>query len=197
RERVGATDFLGYATEVAEGQIFALVKDGEPVQSVEPGDAVAIVTNQTPFYGESGGQMGDSGVFIGAQGVEVAIEDTQKKLGDMHVHFGRVVSGKLSISDAVEMRVDGERRSRLRANHSATHLLHEALRRRLGTHVTQKGSLVAPERLRFDYSQPTPPSPEDLAAVSEEVNRRVRANAEVVTRLMTPQEAVAKGALAL
>jgi alanyl-tRNA synthetase len=197
REKVGASDFLGYATEIAEGQLVALVKDGQPVETVEACDSVAIVANQTPFYGESGGQMGDSGVFIGGRGVEVAIEDTQKKLGDMHVHFGRVVTGKLSVGDAVEMRVDGERRSRLRANHSATHLLHEALRRRLGPHVTQKGSLVAPDRLRFDYSQPTPPSPEDLAAVSEQVNRRVRANAEVVTRLMTPEEAVSKGALAL
>jgi alanyl-tRNA synthetase len=197
RERVGATDFLGYATEVAEGQILALVKDGRPVDRAEAGDAVALIANQTPFYGESGGQMGDSGVFINARGLEVVVGDTQKKLGDMHVHFGRVVAGKLALGDAVEMRVDGERRTRLRANHSATHLLHEALRRRLGPHVTQKGSLVAPDRLRFDYSQPTPPSAEDLAAVAEEVNRRIRANAEVETRLMTPDAAVKQGALAL
>jgi len=197
REKVGATDFLGYATEVAEGQVLAIVKDGKPIERAEAGDTVALIANQTPFYGESGGQMGDSGTFINAHGLEVVIDDTQKKLGDMHVHFGRVRRGKLAIGEAVEMRVDGERRTRLRANHSATHLLHEALRRRLGAHVTQKGSLVAPDRLRFDYSQPTPPSPEDLAVVAEEVNRRIRGNAEVATRLMTPDAAVKEGALAL
>jgi alanyl-tRNA synthetase len=197
REKIGASDFLGYATEVAEGQVLAIVKDGKPVERAEAGDAVALIGNQTPFYGESGGQMGDSGTFINAHGLEVVIEDTQKKLGDMHVHFGRVRRGKLAIGEAVEMRVDGERRTRLRANHSATHLLHEALRRRLGAHVTQKGSLVAPDRLRFDYSQPTPPSAEDLAVVAEEVNRRIRDNAEVATQLMTPDAAVKEGALAL
>ena len=197
REKLGATDFLGYATEVAEGKVLALLKDGKEVGEAEAGEEVAIIVNQTPFYGESGGQMGDSGVFIGAHGVEVAIADTQKKLGDLHVHFGRVAEGRLKVGDAVEMRVDGERRTALRANHSATHLLHEALRRRFGPHVTQKGSLVAPDRLRFDYSQPTPPSAQDLAAVSAEVNRRIRRNAPVVTRLMTPDQAVEQGALAL
>ena len=197
REKIGATDFLGYATEVAEGQILGIARDGKSVNHAEAGDAVALIANQTPFYGESGGQMGDSGSFIGAHGLAIAIEDTQKKLGDMFVHYGRVQTGKLALGDAVEMRVDGERRSRLRANHSATHLLHEALRRRLGAHVTQKGSLVAPDRLRFDYSQPVPPSSEDLAIVAEDVNRRIRGNAEVATRLMTPDEAVKQGALAL
>jgi len=197
REKIGATDFLGYATEVAEGQILGIVKDGKSVDQAEAGDAVALIANQTPFYGESGGQMGDSGSFIGAHGLAIAIDDTQKKLGDMFVHYGRVQTGKLALGNAVEMRVDGERRSRLRANHSATHLLHEALRRRLGAHVTQKGSLVAPDRLRFDYSQPVPPSSEDLAVVAEDVNKRIRGNAEVATRLMTPDEAVKQGALAL
>jgi alanyl-tRNA synthetase len=197
REKVGASDFLGYATEVAEGQVAALVKDGRAVDAAEAGDRIALIANQTPFYGESGGQMGDSGIMIGAQGVEVAVHDTQKKLGDLFVHYGRVTKGRIAAGDAVEMRVDGERRSRLRANHSATHLLHEALRRRFGAHVTQKGSLVAPERLRFDYSHPIAPTGEDLEAISTEVNRRVRANAEVITRLMTPDEAVKAGALAL
>jgi alanyl-tRNA synthetase len=197
RERLGATDFLGYATEVAEGQVLALVKNGKPIDQAEAGDAVALIANQTPFYGESGGQMGDSGILFNAEGLEIAIDDTQKKLGDLHVHLGRVLKGRVSVGNAVEMRVDGERRQRLRANHSATHLLHEALRRRLGPHVTQKGSLVAPDRLRFDYSQPTPPSGEDIAAVAAEVNARIRANAEVLTRLMTPDAAVAEGALAL
>jgi alanyl-tRNA synthetase len=197
REKVGATDFLGYATEVAEGQIVALIKEGTAVQQADTGDEIAIIANQTPFYGESGGQMGDSGVMFAGDGVEVAISDTQRKLGELFVHYGRVTSGRLAVGDAVEMRVDIERRSRLRANHSATHLLHEALRRRFGAHVTQKGSLVAPDRLRFDYSQPVPPTPEDLEAIAAEVNRRVRRNSEVVTRLMTPDEAVAAGALAL
>ncbi|HXU59330.1 MAG TPA: alanine--tRNA ligase, partial [Verrucomicrobiae bacterium] len=197
REKIGATDFLGYATEVAEGQILGLVKDGKSVDHAEAGDDVALIANQTPFYGESGGQMGDSGIFFGAHGLEIAIEDTQKKLGDIFVHYGRVQKGRVALGGAVEMRVDGERRARLRANHSATHLLHEALRRRLGAHVTQKGSLVAPDRLRFDYSQPVPPSSEDLAAVAEDVNRRIRGNAEVATRLMTPDAAVEQGALAL
>ena len=197
REKIGATDFLGYATEVAEGQILGLVKDGKSVDHAEAGDDVALIANQTPFYGESGGQMGDSGIFFGAHGLEIAIEDTQKKLGDMFVHYGQVRKGRVALGGAVEMRVDGERRARLRANHSATHLLHEALRRRLGAHVTQKGSLVAPDRLRFDYSQPVPPSSEDLAAVAEDVNRRIRGNAEVATRLMTPDAAVEQGALAL
>jgi alanyl-tRNA synthetase len=197
REKVGASDFLGYATEVAEGQVVALVKDGRPVEVAEAGDEIALIANQTPFYGESGGQMGDSGVLIGAQGLEVVVDDTQRKLGDLFVHYGRVAKGRIAVGDAVEMRVDGERRSRLRANHSATHLLHEALRRRFGPHVTQKGSLVAPERLRFDYSHPMPPTGDDLEAISAEVNRRVRANAEVITRLMTPDEAVKAGALAL
>jgi len=197
REKLGASDFLGYATEVAEGKVLALLEDGKQIAEAGAGEEVAIIVNQTPFYGESGGQMGDSGVFIGAHGVEVAISDTQKKLGDLHVHFGRVTKGRLKVGDAVEMRVDGERRSALRANHSATHLLHEALRRRLGPHVTQKGSLVAPDRLRFDYSQPTPPSSQDIAAVAAEVNRRIRRNAPVMTRLMTPDQAVEQGALAL
>ena len=182
---------------MAEGQVLGIVKDGKSVDHAEAGDAIALIANQTPFYGESGGQMGDSGSFIGAHGLAIAIDDTQKKLGDMFVHYGRVQTGKLALGDAVEMRVDGERRSRLRANHSATHLLHEALRRRLGAHVTQKGSLVAPDRLRFDYSQLVPPSGEDLAVVAEDVNRRIRGNAEVATRLMTPDEAVKQGALAL
>src|SRR5262249_38353503 len=133
REKLGATEFLGYSTEVAEGKIVALLVDNKPVQSAEAGANVALIANQTPFYGESGGQMGDSGVMFSASGAEVAIRDTQKKLGDLHVHFGTVTKGQIAVGDVLEMRVDGERRTALRANHSATHLLHEALRRRLGT----------------------------------------------------------------
>src|SRR5262249_13503822 len=131
------------------------------------------------------------------KGVEVAISDTQKKLGDLHVHAGRVTRGTLKVGDALELRVDGERRSALRANHSATHLLHQALRRRLGAHVTQKGSLVAPDRLRFDFSQPTPLTEEDIRVIEADVNAHILGNSEVATRLMTPDAAQEAGALAL
>jgi alanyl-tRNA synthetase len=197
REKVGATEFLGYTTESAEGQVVAIVKAGLPVDRAAAGDEVQLIANQTPFYGESGGQMGDSGIWFNASGLEIAIDDTQKKLGDLWVHSGRVQKGEVKVGDAVEMRVDGERRDALRANHSATHLLHEALRRRLGEHVTQKGSLVAPDRLRFDFSHPKPLTREDLAAVESEVNRRIRRNTAVETVLMTPDDAVKAGALAL
>ncbi|HEX6979240.1 MAG TPA: alanine--tRNA ligase [Alphaproteobacteria bacterium] len=197
RERVGATEFLGYDAEMAEGKIVALVVDGQEVNEASAGQSVMVVVNQTPFYGESGGQVGDSGLMFNAGGAEVAVVDTQRKLGDLFVHIGAVKRGTIKVGDVVELRIDGERRAQLRANHSATHLLHEALRRRLGTHVTQKGSLVAPDRLRFDFSHPTALTPEDLRVVEEEVNRRIVANDEVTTRLMSPDAAVAAGALAL
>jgi alanyl-tRNA synthetase len=197
RDRVGASDFLGYATETAEGQIVALVRDGAEVEALEAGDAGMIVANQTPFYGESGGQMGDTGILFSADGAEFAVEDTQKKLGDLYVHIGRMTRGRLVRGTAIEMRVDGERRAALRANHSATHLLHEALRRTLGDHVTQKGSLVAPERLRFDFSHPLPLSDAEVETIESIVNERIRRNADVETTLMTPDDAVKAGALAL
>ncbi|MFO1059791.1 MAG: alanine--tRNA ligase [Dongiaceae bacterium] len=197
RERLGATEFLGYDTEAAEGQIRAIVRDGQAVDAAAEGEDVAVIVNQTPFYGESGGQMGDSGIMFSGAGGELAVSDTLKKLGDLHVHLGRIRHGRLAVGDAVELRVDRTRRGQLRANHSATHLLHEALRRRLGEHVTQKGSLVAPERLRFDFSQPRALTPEDVRAVEADVNSRVRRNAAVSTRFMTPDEAVKAGALAL
>ena len=152
REDIGASEFLGYKTEVAEGRIEALVVDGKSVQEASGNDQIQVVVNQTPFYGESGGQVGDAGVMFTPDGVEVTVGDTLKKLGNMHVHGGALKSGALKVGDVVEMRVDSERRNRIRANHSVTHLLHEALRRRLGDHVTQKGSLVSAERLRFDIS---------------------------------------------
>lgn len=197
RQRLGATDFLGYSTEKAEGQVLTIVKNGAEVVEAKAGDEVAIITNQTPFYGESGGQMGDGGKLISAGGAEIEIADTQKKLGDLHVHLGKVTKGALKNGDAVEMKVDHARRSGLRAHHSATHLLHEALRRRLGTHVTQKGSLVAPDRLRFDFSHTKGMTSEDVAWVEHEVNRRIRANADVATHLMTPDDAIKAGAMAL
>ncbi len=197
RERLGASEFLGYDSEVAEGQIVAIVRDGREVQSAEAGEAVSLIVNQTPFYGESGGQQGDTGIVFSAEGAEMAVEDTQKKLGDLHVHLGRINGGCFTVGDAVELRVDGERRAALRAHHSVTHLLHEALRRRLGAHVTQKGSLVAPRRLRFDISHPKPMTREDILAVEREVNARIRANDPVTTRYMTTDEAIEAGALAL
>ncbi len=196
KEKLGATEFLGYSTERAEGTIAAIIADGASVNSVAQGRDVSIILNQTPFYGESGGQQGDAGVIRVGDAL-IRIRDTQKKLGDLFVHIGRVESGDVSVGQAVIAEVDHARRGAIRAHHSATHLLHEALRRRLGTHVSQKGSLVAPERLRFDVSQPTPIAAEDLTWVEAEVNARIRENAEVTTRLMTPDAAVAEGAMAL
>ena len=197
RERTGATEFLGYETDVAEARIEALVADGAEVETAPEGTEVRIVVNQTPFYGESGGQMGDSGVMFTADGVEVAVSDTQKHLGDVHAHVGTVKGGALNIGDVVELRIDAERRLGLRSHHSATHLMHAALRRALGKHVVQKGSLVAPDRLRFDFSHPKAVSPEELQAIETDVNFNIRANAGVGTALMSPEEAVENGALAL
>ena len=197
RDKAGATEFLGYETDIAEARIVAIVVEGKPAERIEAGAKASLILNQTPFYGESGGQMGDTGAIFTADKAEFAVADTLKKAGDLHVHMGTLVRGKLAVGDAVEMRIDGERRRRLRANHSVTHLLHEALRRRLGEHVTQKGSLVAPDRLRFDFSQPRPLTAEDVRVIEDEVNARIRANSEVSTRLMTPEKAVEAGALAL
>jgi len=197
RDDHGATEFLGYDTEVAEGQIVALLKDGQVVDTLSEGDEGSVLVNQTPFYAESGGQMGDTGIMIGAEGTSFAVSDTAKRAGDLHVHVGTVSKGKLETGGVVELRVDGARRTRLRANHSATHLLHEALRRVLGDHVTQKGSLVAEDRLRFDISHPRAVTPEELEEVETIVNAVVRDNSDVTTRLMTPDEAIEAGALAL
>ena len=197
REELGATDFLGYETETAEGQVVALVTGGERTETAKKGGEVAIVVNQTPFYGESGGQIGDTGTLISADGATVVVTDTQKKVGDLHVHIGRVEDGRLSVGDDVRLDVDVDRRTAIRANHSATHLMHEALRRALGDHVTQKGSLVAPDRLRFDVSHPKAVSAEELAAVEAEVNAQVRGNVAVATHLMEPDAAIEAGAMAL
>jgi alanyl-tRNA synthetase len=196
-DKLGATEFLGYETDVAEGRVVALVVDGKSVERIEAGTKAQLLVNQTPFYGESGGQMGDSGAIFTSTGAEFQVADTLKKAGELHVHVGTLAHGKLAVGDAVELRIDGERRRKLRANHSVTHLLHQALRRRLGAHVTQKGSLVAPDRMRFDFSHPRPMTSEDIHAIEGEVNARIRENAEVTTRLMTPDKAVSAGALAL
>jgi alanyl-tRNA synthetase len=197
REELGATDFLGYSTEKAEGQITALVGNGARATEAKAGQEIDIVVNQTPFYAESGGQMGDTGTMTTASGAIVKITDTHKQAETVWAHHGRVEKGTVKTGDVVVMEVDHERRSNLRGHHSATHLLHEALRRKLGPHVAQKGSLVAPDKLRFDFSQPTPIPPQALAEIEDEVNRRIRMNDEVVTRLMSPQEAQANGAMAL
>ncbi len=196
KEKLGATEFLGYSTETAEGEITALIVDGHPVERAEAGSEVAVVLNQTPFYGESGGQVGDTGLILGP-GCSITITDTQKKLGAVFAHIGRVDEGVAEVGKAVRAAVDHTRRAAIRAHHSATHLLHEALRRRLGTHVQQKGSLNAPERLRFDVSQPTPITRDDLGWVESVVNSKIRENSEVTTRLMTPDAAVLEGAMAL
>ena len=197
RERVGATEFLGYTTARAEASVTALVVNGVSVRSASQGDTVGVVLNQTPFYAESGGQVGDTGEICGANEMRVQVADTQKRLGSVFAHTGLVASGTIAVGDGVVAQIDAPRRDAIRAHHSATHLLHEALRRQLGDHVTQKGSLNAPDRLRFDVSQPTPISREVLAAAEADVNARLRDNSEVTTRLMTPEAAVAEGAMAL
>jgi alanyl-tRNA synthetase len=197
KEKAGASEFLGYATESAEGEILAVVVGGTLATAAPAGTDVAVVLNQTPFYGESGGQVGDTGVISGPDGLVIRVTDTQKKLGDLFVHLGRVEAGEARPGVPVVATVDHERRTRIRAHHSATHLLHEALRRKLGTHVQQKGSLNAPDRLRFDVSQPRPITADELHWVEAEVNARIRENSEVTTRLMTPEAAVEHGAMAL
>jgi alanyl-tRNA synthetase len=196
REKAGATDFLGYDTEHAEGVVAAIVKEGIEVECLEEGDRGIVILNQTPFYGESGGQVGDTGTMEG-HGVRFRVTHTQKKLGDLHAHEGIVETGTLGLGLALELNVDHERRLAVRANHSATHLLHEALRQVLGDHVAQKGSLVAPDRLRFDIAHPKPIAAEELALVEEIANRAVLQNAPVVTRLMGAEEAIGSGARAL
>ena len=197
REQNGATEFLGYEVESAEGQIAVMVVDGKVVEDAEDGVEVALVLNQTPFYGESGGQEGDTGTITKEGGATVTITETQKKLGDLHVHLGTLFGGSLKVGDDVQLEVDHDRRSALRAHHSATHLLHAALRNELGDHITQKGSLVAGERLRFDISHPKAMTPEELSVVENQVNIHLRDNSEVLTRLMTPDEAIEIGATAL
>lgn len=195
-EELGGTEFTGYTATDGEGQVVAIVKDGARVETAGQGDEVLILTNQTPFYGESGGQMGDAGAISGDK-VTATVSDTSKPLGRLHAHHATIGSGELAVGDTVKLTIDVARRDAIRANHSATHLLHAALRNRLGGHVTQKGSLVAPDRLRFDFSHPSALSAQEIADIEAEVNAEIRANETVSTRLMTPDDAVAAGALAL
>src|SRR5580700_6544950 len=195
-DEVGRTEFLGYDAEEAEGEILAILKDNQRVDSASAGETVEILTNQTPFYAESGGQVGDTGLMFSPK-AEGKIIDTQKKLGSLHVHIVEVIRGKLAVGDGVDLKVDRERRRATRANHSATHLLHAALKRVLGPHVSQKGSLVSPERLRFDFSHPKPVTAEELERIENLVNAVVRQNSDVATRLMPTEDAIHAGAEAL
>ncbi len=196
-ERTGSTEFTGYSATEGEGQVLAIVKDGAEVESATAGDDVTIITNQTPFYGESGGQNGDAGVISSAKGLRAFVSDTGKPLGRLHAHHAKIEAGSLAVGDVVSLAIDVVRRDAVRANHSATHLLHAALRNRLGGHVSQKGSMVAADRLRFDFSHNKAVEPADVAAIESEVNAQIRDNKDVSTRLMTPDDAVAAGALAL
>jgi alanyl-tRNA synthetase len=196
KERVGATEFLGYETEIAEGVVAALVKDGKEVEALRPGESGAVVLNQTPFYGEAGGQVGDTGIMYG-DAVRLSVTDTQRKAGDVLVHLAKVEKGTLKVGAALTLEVDHSRRSAIRRNHSATHILHEALRQVLGDHVAQKGSLVAPDRLRFDFSHPKPMTAEEVERVEDIANDIVLQNSPVTTRLMAVGEAIASGARAL
>ncbi|CAN5474870.1 alanine--tRNA ligase [soil metagenome] len=196
-EESGATEFIGYASEEGEGEVIALIRDGQRVERAVAGETVDLVVNQTPFYGESGGQVGDAGIVASDKGLRGAVEDTHKHLGRIWAHRTKIAAGEIAVGDAVHLTVDHGRRDAIRANHSATHLLHAALRERLGTHVAQKGSLVAADRLRFDFSQPTAVDAAALAAVEADVNAYIRQNDTVQTRLMTPDEAIEEGAMAL
>lgn len=195
-DELGGTEFTGYAGTQGEGQVVAIVKDGARVDKASAGDTVTILTNQTPFYAESGGQMGDVGVIANDK-LSAAVSDTSKPLGRLHAHHARIETGEVAVGDAVQLTVDADHRDRVRANHSATHLLHAALRKRLGGHVTQKGSLVAPDRLRFDFSHPSALSADEIADIEADVNAQIRHNGAVETRLMTPDDAIAAGAMAL
>ncbi|HSI16824.1 MAG TPA: alanine--tRNA ligase, partial [Sphingomonas sp.] len=196
-EELGSTEFIGYTSTEGEGQVVALLKDGVRVEKAGQGDSVVILTNQTPFYGESGGQMGDAGTASNDKGLRAIVEDTSKPLGRLHAHQARIETGEIAVGDSVHLSVDAVRRDQIRANHSATHLVHAALRKRLGEHVTQKGSLVAADRFRFDFSHPTALTASEIADVEADVNAQIRHNESVTTRLMTPDDAIAAGAMAL
>ena len=196
KDRIEPTEFLGYETNQAEGTVLSIIKDNKEVNILNKGDEAMMILNQTPFYGESGGQIGDTGVVMSNDFI-FKVNDVQKKLGDLFVHYGIVESGSIKLNDNVEMKIDVERRENIRAYHSATHLLHESLRRVLGTHVIQKGSLVAPDRLRFDFSHMKPITTEEIDKIEKFVNEMVNTKSDVKTRLMTPKKAVENGALAL
>ena len=196
REKLGSTDFLGYETDNSQGVVLTIIHNGKETDILTENSEGIIITNQTPFYGESGGQIGDTGFLLGSNS-RFEVTDTQKKLGDLHIHIGKLIKGSISKGDTVDLKINSERRSNIRAYHSATHLLHEALRRVLGKHVIQKGSFVGPDRLRFDFSHMKPVSADEVNKIEKYVNTMVQSKSNVRTRLMTPKEAVENGALAL
>ena len=196
REKLGSTDFLGYETDNSQGVVLAIIHNGKETDTLTENTEGIIITNQTPFYGESGGQIGDTGFLLGSNS-RFEVTDTQKKLGDLHIHIGKLIKGSISKGDTLDLKINSERRSNIRAYHSATHLLHEALRRVLGKHVIQKGSFVGPDRLRFDFSHMKPVSTDEVNKIEKYVNTMVQSKSNVRTRLMTPKEAVENGALAL
>ena len=196
REELNPTEFLGYEFNKAEGVVLKISKGKEFIDEAKEGDEVELITNQTPFYAESGGQVGDQGVIKTSTG-KINVLDTQKKMGDLHVHVGKVSNGSIKVGENVNLEIDVKKRKDARAYHSATHLLHEALRRTLGKHVTQKGSLVSPEKLRFDFSHNKPIEKSEITKIENLVNDMVSNSSDVKTRIMTPKEAVDNGALAL
>tara|TARA_B100000809_G_scaffold54524_1_gene50182 strand:- start:1120 stop:3777 length:2658 start_codon:yes stop_codon:yes gene_type:complete len=196
REKLGSTDFLGYETDNSQGVVLTIIHNGKETDTLTENSEGIIITNQTPFYGESGGQIGDTGFLLGSNS-RFEVTDTQKKLGDLHIHIGKLIKGSISKGDTLDLKINSERRSNIRAYHSATHLLHEALRRVLGKHVIQKGSFVGPDRLRFDFSHMKPVSADEVNKIEKYVNTMVQSKSNVRTRLMTPKEAVENGALAL
>ena len=196
REELKPTEFLGYESEKAEGVVLKILKNNNFVETAEVGDEVEIITNQTPFYGESGGQVGDQGI-IQTLNCKIKINDTKKKMEDLFIHIGKVEKGSLKIGENVNLLIDIDKRRNSKANHSATHLLHESLRRTLGKHVMQKGSLVSPERLRFDFSHNRPIEKDEMVEINKSVNQIVVGSSDVQTRIMTPKEAVELGAMAL
>ena len=196
-DKSGATEFLGYSKTEAEGKILAIVRDGKEVDSLKSGEEGYVIVNQTPFYAESGGQVGDTGIMMTAAGDAFAVSDTKKQVGKIWAHAGKVTKGTLSVGEGVELRVDTRRRAAIQSNHSVTHLLHEALRQTLGDHIAQKGSLQDESRTRFDVSQPNPITAEDLRKVEDQVNEQIRANTEVITRVLPLDEAMESGARAL
>ena len=196
REKLGSTDFVGYETDNSQGVVLTIIHNGKETDTLTENSEGIIITNQTPFYGESGGQIGDTGFLLGSNS-RFEVTDTQKKLGDLHIHIGKLIKGSISKGDTLDLKINSERRSNIRAYHSATHLLHEALRRVLGKHVIQKGSFVGPDRLRFDFSHMKPVSADEVNKIEKYVNTMVQSKSNVRTRLMTPKEAVENGALAL
>ena len=196
REKLGSTDFLGYETDNSQGVVLTIIHNGKETDTLTENCEGIIITNQTPFYGESGGQIGDTGFLLGSNS-RFEVTDTQKKLGDLHIHIGKLIKGSISKGDTLDLKINSERRSNIRAYHSATHLLHEALRRVLGKHVIQKGSFVGPDRLRFDFSHMKPVSTDEVNKIEKYVNTMVQSKSNVRTRLMTPKKAVENGALAL